>query len=178
MDDSELDDLAERNELRQLQQQIASALTQSEFLTKSKSELKNSLQLDDDEILRNRQILHAKRISQIASMLPQTVEAMGVSYRGLVVEYAVSNHINGVGAIQRDAIAFANWLGSHKEVELWTRQLAVWESIPCLWYTSRFSVRFFRFDYDFRRFTDHPKACINCWCVFRIGSYSNRIRFL
>jgi len=169
---------SELAELRDLQREIANVLTQTQAAYNRMEASRAISCLDSEEIQKSRQILHSKRISQLLSMLPQTANAIGASYPSIVLEYSSLNHFNGVNAIHRDAVEFAKWLGSLETVEPWKKQLAIWESIQWMWYLSSLSLQFFRFDYDFRDVTGQPKAKLNCWLVYRIGSWGDRLRVL
>jgi hypothetical protein len=168
----------ELNRLGALQRRLADALTNTASKDGRQRLVDEELELDSTEIERSRQVLVSKRLSQLASMLPNTTEILGVEFRSFALKYISATHINGEHAIQQDAVFFARWLSKQESIDLWKRERVVWESVHWMWYLRKFSLRFFRFRYDFAFRKGVPKAKIHCWCIYRIGSVGGRFRIL
>ena len=171
-------DYEELNCLGDLQRRLAEALTNTAPKEGGYRLVDELPELDSAEIQRSRQVLVSKRLSQLASMLPNTAEILGVEFRSFALEYISATHINGEHAIQRDAVLFARWLFEQESIDLWKRERAVWESLHWMWYLRRYSLCFFRFRYDFAFRKGVPKTKFHFWCVYRIGSLGGRLRIL
>jgi hypothetical protein len=173
----------EREELEQLQYEIARRLTQS--IDESNETQKIAYIKQESGLMRSRETLIRKRLSHAKHLLPVTVAQVGSHFNELFREFAERNHFNGKDAINQDVLRFVRWLtirpvaaldGLNAEMVV---QLAERETMHIACKTRPFYIRFHRFDWEIVRQADSatlPKKRRTYWCVFKIIRYQRSVR--
>lgn len=166
----------EQSSLREIQVAIARALTESEM---SPTDC-GRMNLSATELEQSRETLIRKRISQTRHLLPRTASILAKDFSPLFREFAATRHFNGSNAMAMDAIAFAKWLEGKTIAVPWIGQLALWESMDCLWLVAKIYVKFYRHRYDFSRpfQAGHPTKKNSFWCCLRVFGWLRKWRWM
>lgn len=163
--------------LQEIQAELARRLTQPKSL---ESEGDSKLEgFDPTELKRSEETLYRKRRSQTRGMLPRTTQALGTNYAKLFRQYQVQHHFNGIDSIQRDAIAFADWLGECEEIEPWIQELARWEAIESDLAIHTWRLKFFSFAYPINETStvlEQPNKESSYWIVWRVSTWRGKFR--
>lgn len=173
------------SDLRDLQRALALRLTQpsfalpvtrasSQFDTEESEEQGDSdpLQgIDPEELLRSRQVLFRKRLSQVRHLLPRTAAALAEQYSLLFRDYHSQHRFEGHRAPMLDAIQFANWLQNTPNLPSWKKELAKWESLPVQWiaFERWIALQVFHYNFDTAEPQSIPPKRRSLWIAWRFG---------
>ncbi len=119
--------------LKEMQQALATHLTKPHSMETNGEQASLLSAFDADELKQSRETLVRKRLSQIASLLPRTRQALGSGYAQLCRGFISQHHFQGFRAPQLDAIHFARWLARQSNVHRWQIDLAAWEALRVEW---------------------------------------------
>jgi hypothetical protein len=186
--------LEEFQELAELQQALALALTQGESQRRNIADPSVSLGqpehfqdkhsprsdclqgIDPSELQRASETLIRKRISQTRHLLPLTTGALATSFPKLFRAFATRHHFDSNAAILLDAIYFARWLSTQQSEPNWIIELARWESLRLSVLRTRFAIKLLctRFDWV-QWFTSEqfapPWPRRGIWIAIRAGTW-------
>lgn len=160
--------------LKELQHALATRLTAAPKAPSVAFDRGLLVEFDEAELQQSRETLVRKRLSQIASLLPRTRQALNADYMSLCRAFIDEHHFQGFHAPQLDAIHFAQWLKVQPSVALWQVELANWEALRVEWFISSywFRIKLFHFDLnnEWIEGVEPPRAG-SLWMAFRFAGH-------